>query len=56
MLMKKDHYIDPDLFNLCLIASIYKDYIKQHLRAEQIDSVDISLYLFLNAVEYLFDE
>ncbi len=43
--MKKDNHIDPDLFDLFLSSGVYKDYAQAFLTPDQIDEVDISLYL-----------
>jgi HD-GYP domain-containing protein (c-di-GMP phosphodiesterase class II) len=43
--MKKDHHIDPDLFDLFLTSGVYRDYAEQFLSPEQIDDVDIHDYL-----------
>jgi HD-GYP domain-containing protein (c-di-GMP phosphodiesterase class II) len=43
--MKKDKHIDPDLFELFLSSGVYKDYAHQFLTPDQIDEVDISVYL-----------
>jgi len=43
--MVKDQHIDPDLFRLLLESGIYKDYAERFLRPEQLDEVDLSLYL-----------
>lgn len=43
--MVKDQHIDPDLFRLLLESGIYKDYAERFLRPEQLDDVDLSLYL-----------
>jgi hypothetical protein len=43
--MKKDNHIDPDLFDLFLSSGVYKDYAQAFLTPDQIDEVDISVYL-----------
>ena len=43
--MVKDQHIDAELFALFLERGIYMQYAKQHLKAEQVDDVDIALYL-----------
>lgn len=43
--MAKDKHLDPDIFKLFLSSGIYKEYAKQYLKPEQIDEVDLSLYL-----------
>ena len=42
---KKDHHIDPEVFDLFLTSGIYKKYAQRFLLPEQIDDVDISQYL-----------
>jgi len=39
--MVKDEHIDKDLFILFLKSGVYMEYAKNHLKAEQIDEVDI---------------
>ncbi|MBD8526126.1 GAF and HD-GYP domain-containing protein [Pseudomarimonas arenosa] len=41
-LMKQDHHIDPDLFEVFLREKVYLRYAKRFLPAHQIDSVDWS--------------
>ena len=43
--MVKDQHIDSDLWQLFLTSGVWKDYALQYLRPDQIDDVDISLYL-----------
>ena len=43
--MKKDHHIDPDLFELFLASGAYLDYAHRFMRPEQIDVVDVASYL-----------
>lgn len=43
--MAKDKHLDPDVFKLFLKSGIYKEYGNKYLKPEQIDEVDISLYL-----------
>lgn len=43
--MVKDKHIDPDLFQLLLESGIYKKYAERFLKPEQLDEVDLSLYL-----------
>ncbi|GLS92444.1 metal-dependent phosphohydrolase [Psychromonas marina] len=43
--MVKEDHIDPELFKLFLTSGVYLDYAKQYLSAEQIDEVDLGLYL-----------
>ena len=42
---KKDGHIDPDLFNLFLQSGVYQRYAEKYLRPDQMDAVDIQLYL-----------
>jgi len=42
---KKDRHIDPQLFDLFLTSRIYLEYAHKYLRPEQIDEVDIDLYV-----------
>jgi len=42
---KKDHHIDPDLFDLFLRSGVYRRYAEQYLDPEHIDDVDIEQYL-----------
>lgn len=48
-LFKKDNHIDPVLFDLFLTSGVYKTYAERYLKPEQIDCVDISQYLSINA-------
>ena len=43
--MKKDQHIDPELFDLFLRCSVYRDYAERFMKPEQIDSVNIAAYL-----------
>jgi HD-GYP domain-containing protein (c-di-GMP phosphodiesterase class II) len=43
--MKKDQHIDAELFDLFLSSGVYLDYARQFMRPEQIDHVDLHLYL-----------
>ncbi len=49
--MKKDHHIDPDLFDLFLASGIHEKCAEQYLRKERIDDVDIVPYLSCKTVE-----
>ncbi len=40
--MKKDHHIDPDLFDLFLRSGVYREYAERFMKPEQIDTVDIA--------------
>jgi len=42
---KKDKHIDPELFDLFLSSGVYLRYAERYLKPEQIDSVDVSMYL-----------
>ncbi|MCX5830663.1 MAG: GAF domain-containing protein [Deltaproteobacteria bacterium] len=42
---KKDRHIDPGLFDLFLLSGVYLKYAKRYLKPEQIDSVNVSMYL-----------
>jgi HD-GYP domain-containing protein (c-di-GMP phosphodiesterase class II) len=44
--MVEEEQIDKDLFELFLSAGIYQSYAQQHLKAEQIDEVDVKAYLY----------
>jgi HD-GYP domain-containing protein (c-di-GMP phosphodiesterase class II) len=43
--MSAGNHIDPDLFRLFLESGVYKEYAERFLSAEQIDPVDIAMYL-----------
>ncbi len=43
--MKKEHHIDPELFDLFLRSGVYREYAEQYMRPEQIDTVDIAAYV-----------
>jgi len=43
--MKKDHHIDPELFELFLRSGVYRDYANRFMTSEQIDEVDIEAVL-----------
>jgi HD-GYP domain-containing protein (c-di-GMP phosphodiesterase class II) len=43
--MVKDKHLDADIFKLFLSTGIYKKYAVKYLEPEQIDEVDISVYL-----------
>ena len=43
--MRKDHHIDPDLFELFLRSGVYLEYARRFMRPGQIDAVDIENYL-----------
>ena len=43
--MRARGHIDPDLFRLFLESGVYRDYAERFLSADQIDPVDIAIYL-----------
>jgi len=43
--MAKDKHIDEDIFKLFLTSGVYQEYAQKFLKPEQIDEVDISLYM-----------
>jgi len=43
--MRNDEHICPDLFDLFLSSGVHKEYAEAYLSPEQIDDVDISIYL-----------
>jgi len=43
--MRNDKHIDCDLFDLFLTSGVYLKYAEKYLSKDQIDDVDISLYL-----------
>jgi len=43
--MKKDHHVDPELFDLFLTSGVYLEYARRFLRPEQVDAVDVSAYV-----------
>jgi hypothetical protein len=43
--MVKEEHIDKDIFRLFLSSGAYKEYAQKYLKKEQIDEVDISLYI-----------
>ncbi len=43
--MKKDHHIDPEIFELFLTSGVYMEYAKHFLARELIDEFDIEQYL-----------
>ena len=43
--MKKEHHIDPELFDLFLRSGVYREYAELYMKPEQIDGVDIATYL-----------
>jgi HD-GYP domain-containing protein (c-di-GMP phosphodiesterase class II) len=43
--MKKDHHIDPEIFELFLTSGVYMEYARHFLAPELIDEFDIEQYL-----------
>jgi len=43
--MKKEHHIDPELFDLFLRSGVYRAYAEQYMKPEQIDTVEVAAYL-----------
>ena len=43
--MKRDHHVDPDLFDLFLTSGVFRRYAERFLPPEQIDDVDIGPFL-----------
>lgn len=43
--MNKDQHLDPDLFKLFLRSGVYLDYARRFMKPDQIDEVDVSIYL-----------
>jgi hypothetical protein len=43
--MKREHHVDPELFDLFLTSGVFRRYAERFLQPEQIDEVDISPYL-----------
>ena len=43
--MKRDHHVDPDLFDLFLTSGVFRRYAERFLRPEQVDDVDIVPFL-----------
>ena len=43
--MVKDKHVDPDLFELFLTSKVWKTYADEYLLPEQVDEVDVSVYL-----------
>ena len=44
-LMRDDHHIDADLFDLFLTSRVFQTYAERHLDPNQIDAVEVSQYL-----------
>jgi len=44
-LMKQEHHIDPELFDLFLKSGVYLEYARRFMKTEQIDQVDIAAYI-----------
>ncbi|MCP3664208.1 MAG: HD domain-containing protein [Gammaproteobacteria bacterium] len=47
-LMRNEHHICPDLFDLFLTTGVFKEYAEAYLRPEQIDKVNINDFLSVN--------
>ena len=43
--MARDQHIDPELFRLFLTSGVHREYGEQFLRREQLDEVDVQVYL-----------
>ncbi len=43
--MRNDQHIDAELFDLFLRSGVYKQYAEEHMRPEQIDTLEIEEYL-----------
>lgn len=43
--MRKAHHIDSELFDLFLTSGVYLRYAEEHMRPEQIDTVDVARYV-----------
>ena len=43
--MKRDHHVDPDLFELFLTSGVYREYAQRFLKPEQLDDVDVRQYV-----------
>lgn len=46
---KAQQHIDPVLFDLLLASGVYRRYAERFMQLEQIDEVDITQYLGMNA-------
>ncbi|WP_224794503.1 hypothetical protein [Pseudomonas fluorescens] len=46
---KAQQHIDPVLFDLLLASGVYRRYAERFMQPEQIDEVDITQYLGMNA-------
>ncbi|MEG0200885.1 MAG: diguanylate cyclase, partial [Comamonas sp.] len=42
---KKDRHIDPVLFDLFLTSGVYRRYAERFLLPEQMDEVDVAMYV-----------
>lgn len=40
--MKKDHHVDPDLFDIFIRSNIYQEYAEEYLDPSQMDEVDVA--------------
>lgn len=43
--MKRDHHLDPELFDLFLRSGVYREYAERFMQPEQIDDVNVEQYL-----------
>jgi len=43
--MKREHHVDPDLFDLFLTSGVYRTYAERFLQPEQIDAVNVRRYV-----------
>jgi HD-GYP domain-containing protein (c-di-GMP phosphodiesterase class II) len=43
--MRDEQHVDATLFELFLRSGVYLDYARRYLRPEQLDAVDIAVYL-----------
>lgn len=50
--MKQDNHLDPDLLDLFITSGVYKDYAKQYLSPELIDTVDEEAILAIRPKAY----
>jgi HD-GYP domain-containing protein (c-di-GMP phosphodiesterase class II)/HAMP domain-containing protein len=48
--MREDQHVDPELFDLFLTSGVYREYAERYLMPEQMDTVDVSLYLGVGGV------
>jgi hypothetical protein len=43
--MRRDHHVDPELFELFLTSGVYRQYAERYLLPEQMDTVDVAMYV-----------